>query len=322
MALGIIRSFFALIAVITGYYVAPPGLGFTGAMAGLASAGLIILLEITLENVPTRRIFLGALGLITGLIAARLLFEMILLIPPRLEVQYYVRFFLYYLFAYLGVTIALRYSGKWSLLAGLLNEEEKIPPLILDSNVIIDGRLLDLAHTGFLDYRLIVPRFIIKELQMIADASDDLKRQRGRRGLEMLNRMRRDSEINLIIEDLDFPDIIGVDAKLIHLAKTSGARILTNDYNLAKIAEVQNIKVLNLNNLSTVLKPRYIQGEHLLVKVIREGKEPDQGVGYLDDGTMVVVEGGRKYIGETIEVVIANAIQTPTGRMLFAELPR
>ena len=322
MGLSIIRTFFALIAVVTGYYVAPPGMGFTGAMTGLAGAATIILLEIFLENVPSRRIFLGALGLITGLIAARLFFEMILLIPPQIETQYYVRFFLYYLFSYMGVTIALRYSGKWSLLAGLLSEERKIPPLLLDSNVIIDGRLLDLAHTGFLDYRMIVPRFVIKELQTIADASDDLKRQRGRRGLEMLNRMRRDEGVNLIIDDLDFTDIVGVDAKLIHLARTSGASILTNDYNLAKIAEVQSIKVLNLNNLSTVLKPRYIQGEHLLVKIIREGKEVDQGVGYLDDGTMVVVEGGRKYTGETIEVVIANTIQTATGRMLFAELPR
>jgi len=321
MGLIIIRLFFFIFALITGYYVAPPGMGFSGALLGLAGAGTIILMEIMMERIPARRIFLGAIGLIIGLISARLLFEMILLIPPRVEVQYYVRFFLYYLFSYLGVTIALRYTGKWNLLSGMADETEKIPPLLLDSNVIIDGRLLDLSHTGFMDYRLVVPGFIIKELQTIADSSDDLKRQRGRRGLEMLNRLRRDPEVEIIIEDIDFPNITGVDAKLIHLARTSEARILTNDYNLAKIAEVQNIKVLNLNNLSTVLKPRYVQDEHLLIKIIKEGKESDQGIGYLEDGTMVVVEGGRKHIGESLEVVIANTIQTATGRMLFAELP-
>lgn len=320
MGLIIIRLFFFTFALITGYYVAPPGMSFSGALFGLAGAGVIILLEIMMERIPARRIFLGAVGLIVGLISARLLFEMILLIPPRIEIQYYVRFFLYYLFSYLGVTIALRYTGKLSLLSGA-DEAEKIPPLLLDSNVIIDGRLLDLSHTGFMDYRLVVPSFIIKELQTIADSSDDLKRQRGRRGLEMLNRLRRDPEVKIIIEDIDFPNITGVDAKLIHLARTSEARILTNDYNLAKIAEVQSIKVLNLNNLSTVLKPRYVQDEHLLVKIIKEGKESDQGIGYLEDGTMVVVEGGRKHIGESLEVVIANTIQTATGRMLFAEIP-
>ena len=321
MGLIIIRFFFFICALITGYYVAPPGLSFSGALFGLAGAGTIILLEIVMERIPARRIFLGAVGLIVGLIAARLLFEMILLVPPRAEIQHYMRFFLYYLFSYQGVTIALRYTGKWNLLSGIADETEKIPPLLLDSNVIIDGRLLDLSHTGFMDYRLIVPSFIIKELQTIADSSDDLKRQRGRRGLEMLNRLRRDPEVEIIIEDIDFPNIAGVDAKLIHLARTSEARILTNDYNLAKIAEVQNIKVLNLNNLSTVLKPRYAQDERLLVKIIKEGKESDQGIGYLEDGTMVVVEGGRKHIGESLEVVIANTIQTATGRMLFAELP-
>ncbi|MCX5642375.1 MAG: hypothetical protein NTY10_03990 [Candidatus Omnitrophica bacterium] len=321
MGLIVIRMFFFIFALITGYYVAPPGMGVPGALFGLAGAGTIILMEVIMERVPARRVFLATIGLITGLIAARLLFEMILLIPPRIEIQYYVRFFLYYLFSYLGVTIALRYTGKWNLLAGLGDETEKIPPLLLDSNVIIDGRLLDLSHTGFMDYRLIVPGFIIKELQTIADSSDDIKRQRGRRGLEMLNRMRRDPEVKIIIDDIDFPNIAGVDAKLIQLARTSQSRILTNDYNLAKIAEVQNIKVLNLNSLSTVLKPRYVQDEHILIKIIKEGKESDQGIGYLEDGTMVVVEGGRKHIGESMEVVIANTIQTATGRMLFAELP-
>lgn len=321
MGLIIIRLFFFLFALITGYYVAPVGLGISGALIGLAGAGIIIFLELLMERIPARRIFLGAIGLIIGLISARLLFEMILLIPPRVEIQYYVRFFLYYLFSYLGVTISLRYTGNWRLLSGLLEEPEKTPPIILDSNVIIDGRLLDLAHTGFLDYRMVVSNFIIKELQTIADSADDLKRQRGRRGLEMLNRMRRDAEIKIVIEEIDFPNITGVDAKLIHLARTSHAPILTNDYNLAKIAEVQNVKVLNLNSLSTVLKPRYVQDEHILIRIIKEGKEPDQGVGYLEDGTMVVVEGGRKHIGESVEVVVANTIQTATGRMLFAELP-
>ena len=321
MGIAIIRVFFVILTVITGYFVAPERMELTGAFVSLAGSCAIILLEIFLESVPARRIFTAGLGLIVGLITAKLLFDFIFLVPAEPATQLFVRIFLYYLFSYLGVTIALRYSGKWSLLSGKLPEEEEktAPPLLLDSNVIIDGRLLDLTHTGFLDYRLVVPRFVVNELQTIADASNDLKRQRGRRGLEMLNRMRRNPDLNIQIDDADFPEIPEVDGKLVHLAKITGAKILTNDYNLAKIAEVQNIRVLNINNLSTVLKPRYLTGEHLLIKIIREGKESDQGVGYLDDGTMVVVDGGRKFVGETIEVVIANTIQTSTGRMLFAE---
>ena len=320
MGIIIIRFFFAILVVITGYFVSPPNMAVVGGLVGLAGAAAVILLETVLQNIPVRRILFGALGLIVGLVSVKLLVDFIFLIPAADENQLYVRIFLYYLFSYLGITIAVRYGGKWSLLSGMMREEERVVPLLLDSNVIIDGRLLDLAHTGFLDYRLVVPRFVISELQTIADAGNDLKRQRGRRGLDMLNRMRRDTELDIQIEDVDFPEIVGVDAKLVHLAKTTGAKILTNDYNLAKIAEVQNIGVLNMNNLSTVLKPRYLPGEHLLLKVVREGKEPNQGVGYLDDGTMVVVESGHRFMGDTVEVVIANTIQTSTGRMLFAEL--
>lgn len=320
MGIVILRSFFVLFAMISGFFLSPDAGGLWGALYGLGAGLAVIVVEMALENVPARRILVGMMGLITGLVSARLLFDFIFLIPAAESTKLFVRVLLYYLLAYLGVMIALRYSGKWStIITGHLSEENKKPPLILDSNVIIDGRLVDLIHTNFLDYRLIVPRFVMRELQTIADASNELKRQRGRRGIESLNRLKKDALADVQVDDIDFPEIESVDAKLIHLAKQSGARILTNDYNLNKIAEVQNIKVLNLNNLATVLKPRYLQGEHLLVKIIKEGREENQGVGYLDDGTMVVVEGGRRRIGESVEVVIANTIQTSTGRMLFAE---
>lgn len=320
MVMIIVRTFFALFAVITGYHVAPEPLAVAGPLIGLGAAGLVVGLEILLGRVPPWKLFMGVVGLIAGLIAAWLVVDFLFLVPAEQEIENFVRVFLYYFFAYLGITISVRYSIKWPVFGGHSLDAQSRPPLILDSNVIIDGRLYDLVRTGFLDYRLIVPRFVMKELQTIADSSQDIKRQRGRRGLEILNRLRRDPKIDLQIGEADFPEIEETDAKLVQLARSSRAHILTNDFNLARIAEVQNITVLNLNNLSTILKPRYLQGERLMLKIVKPGKESTQGVGYLDDGTMVVVENGRRRLNETIEVQIVNSIQTTTGRMLFAEI--
>lgn len=320
MGIIIVRAFFALFAIVTGYLLAPDRVLVVGPLIGLGAAIVFIALEMFLGRVPARKLFMATLGLIVGLVTARLLFDFLFLIPADEEIERFTRIFLYYLFAYLGITIFIRYSVTWPLVSGFGHESGYRPPLILDSNVIIDGRLYDLVQTGFLDYRLVVPRFVMKELQTIADAAQETKRQRGRRGLEILNRLRRDPAVSLQVGEADFPEIEETDAKLIHLAKSSRAHILTNDFNLSKIAEVQNVRVLNLNNLSTILKPRYLQGERLMLKIIKSGKESTQGVGYLDDGTMVVVENGRRRIGDTVEVQIVNAIQTNTGRMLFAEI--
>lgn len=190
---------------------------------------------------------------------------------------------------------------------------------IVDTSVIIDGRIADLCETGFIEGDLIVPEFVLHELQMIADSPDSLKRTRGRRGLDILNKIPNQPYVNIIIDETDFPEIHEVDQKLIARAKQTGYAILTNDYNLNKVADVHSVQVLNINQLANALKPVVLPGEGIRVKVIKEGKEHDQGIAYLDDGTMVVIDRGRKYRGKLIEVTVTSVLQTSAGRMIFAE---
>ena len=197
------------------------------------------------------------------------------------------------------------------------NPERKIVG-ILDTSVIIDGRIADVCETGFLDGDLVIPQFILKELQAIADSSESTKRTRGRRGLDILNKIQKQSYVKIIIEETDYPSIKEVDQKLIQMAKETGYAILTNDFNLNKVAQVQSIQVLNINQLANALKPIVLPGETMKVQILKEGKEPGQGVAYLDDGTMVVVDNGRKQMGRNIEVTVTSVLQTTAGRMIFA----
>ncbi len=189
---------------------------------------------------------------------------------------------------------------------------------ILDTSVIIDGRISDVCDTGFLEGDLVIPQFVLKELQAIADSSDSSKRTRGRRGLDILNKMKKQANVNIIIDETDFPSVKEVDQKLINLAKDTGFTILTNDFNLNKVAEVHSIQVLNVNQLANALKPVVLPGEIMRVQVIKEGKEANQGVAYLDDGTMVVVDNGKKCMGKTVDVTVTSVLQTTAGRMIFA----
>jgi len=189
---------------------------------------------------------------------------------------------------------------------------------ILDTSVIIDGRIADVCETGFVDGDLVIPQFVLKELQAIADSSESTKRTRGRRGLDILNKIQKQSYVKIIIDDTDYPSIKEVDQKLIQMAKIMGYAILTNDFNLNKVAEVHSIQVLNINQLANALKPIVLPGETMKVQMLKEGKEPGQGVAYLDDGTMVVVDNGRKQIGKTVEVTVTSVLQTTAGRMIFA----
>jgi uncharacterized protein YacL len=197
------------------------------------------------------------------------------------------------------------------------NPERKIVG-ILDTSVIIDGRIADVCETGFLDGDLVIPQFVLRELQAIADSSESTKRTRGRRGLDILNKIQKQAYLKIIIDDTDYPSIKEVDQKLIQMAKETGYAILTNDFNLNKVAEVQSIQVLNINQLANALKPIVLPGETMKVQILKEGKEPGQGVAYLDDGTMVVVDNGRKQIGRTVEVTVTSVLQTTAGRMIFA----
>ena len=194
-------------------------------------------------------------------------------------------------------------------------EEHKI----LDTSVIIDGRIADICKTGFIEGTLVIPEFVLEELQHIADSSDLLKRNRGRRGLDILNKIQKELEVKVLIYEGDFEEISEVDSKLVRLAKVLQGKVITNDFNLNKVCELQGVSVLNINDLANAVKPVVLPGEEIIVQVIKDGKEHGQGVAYLDDGTMIVVEGGREFIGMTLEVMVTSVLQTSAGRMIFAK---
>jgi uncharacterized protein YacL len=201
----------------------------------------------------------------------------------------------------------------------VVKESTKGIPKILDTSVIIDGRIFDICETGFIEGPLVIPNFVLDELRHISDSSDALKRNRGRRGLDILNKIQKELSIETQIVDDDFPKIAEVDAKLLKLAQKMEGKVITNDYNLNKVAEFQGVPVLNINELSNAIKPVVLPGEEMTIDIVKDGKESSQGVAYLEDGTMIVVEGGRKYIGQTTEVIVTSVLQTAAGRMIFAK---
>ena len=287
---------------------------------------LVRAIEKELEKFSAYDIAISSIGLILGLVIAFLLSQLVASLRiPYLGVLASVVF--YIIFGYLGLTIPLRKKDDIYL---TLNSMKKSPkektkinhksfPKILDTSVIIDGRILDICQTGFIEGPLIIPEFVLEELQHIADSSDSLKRNRGRRGLDILNKIQKEVDIEVIINDSKFEDVKEVDSKLLKLTRLLGGKVVTNDYNLNKVAEVQGISVLNINELANAVKPVVIPGEQMVVEVVKDGKEMDQGLAYLDDGTMIVVESGRKFIGKTIDVVVTSVLQTSAGRMIFAK---
>ncbi len=321
MGFWVVRSFFLILCVLAGFY-SLPNAKIMGIGIGLLGSLVVIGIEILLSKIPAKKLMFAILGLILGLITAILVANFFLLIPfEDQKTENLIRFALYFAFSYLGIMIGIKGVEKLGFILpifGGIKEGEKL--LIVDTSVLIDGRVYELMKSGFIDYKLVIPKFIIKELQELADCSSDLKRQRGRRGLEVLNKLRDDNEIEAKIYDIDYPEIEAVDAKLVKLALEIKAAILTNDFNLTKVAKVQNIKVLNLNTLANLMRPRLMSGEEISLKIIKEGKEAGQGVGYLEDGTMIVVENASKYVGKVVDIVIDSAIQTPTGRIIFAKL--
>ncbi len=321
MGIYFIRAFFILFSTVMGYYCVPDS-RFLGSLAGWLGALVIVGIEILLERVPIKKLMLGVGGLVVGLVTAILLARFFLLIPfEDPEKENYIRFALYFAFSYLGIMIALKGVEELGFIFPFLHglkEDERL--LVVDTSVFIDGRLYDIAKSGFLDYIIVVPKFVIQELHGLSDSSGDMKRQRGRRGLEVLNKLRRDEAMDVKVYDAEYPEIEAVDAKLVKLAADIRANILTNDFNLSKVAEIQNIRVLNLNTLATLMRPKLMSGEEIQLKIVKEGKEAGQGIGYLEDGTMVVVENSAKHMGRIKDVIIDSAIQTSTGRIIFAKL--
>lgn len=287
---------------------------------------IVKLIERELERFSAYDIAVSSIGLIIGLVIAFLLSQPLSTIGiPYVAVIVSVAF--YIVLGYLGLTIPHRKKEDiYTTFASIKKpskEKTKVTdksfPKILDTSVIIDGRILDICKTGFIEGPLIIPEFVLEELQHIADSSDSLKRNRGRRGLDILNKIQKEVDIEVIISDSKFDDVKEVDSKLLKLTQQLKGRVITNDYNLNKVAEVQSIPVLNINDLANAVKPVVLPGEQMVVQVVKDGKELNQGLAYLDDGTMIVVESGRKFIGETIDVIVTSVLQTSAGRMIFAK---
>lgn len=318
----ILTKFFILVAFISGGYLIGMryGYGLIGGATGMVFGIVTLLSDILFQKVRIGR-FVGAfLGLFFGLLFSKLI--LMPLKPVLAEKFNSLSFILNALLGYGGLLVgankgkSLTISSIFRLLKGQPVESNL---KILDTSVIIDGRIADICDTGFIEGTFIIPQFILQELQYIADSSDSMKRARGRRGLDILHRIQKMSNISVRIVEEDFPNIKEVDTKLIALAKMMDAKVLTNDFNLNKVAELQGISVLNINELANSLKPVVLPGESMKVFVIKEGKEYNQGVAYLDDGTMVVIENGRRYIGHNIDVSVTSVLQTTAGRMIFSK---
>ncbi|WP_100332765.1 PIN/TRAM domain-containing protein [Bacillus xiapuensis] len=293
--------------------------------------GFVKWLEDRIVTAPLTDILSGSLGLILGLIVAFLAGNTLNSIENPIA-STVAPIFLTLLLGYLGFQVGLKkrdeIKGLFSLNKGAKKKEAEAAETprqsknyykILDTSVIIDGRIADICQTGFLEGCLIIPHFVLEELQHIADSSDTLKRTKGRRGLDILNRIQKKISVDVEITERDFEDIHEVDSKLVKLAKEMQGIVVTNDFNLNKVCELQNVQVLNINDLANAVKPLVIPGEEMQILVIKDGKEQKQGIGYLDDGTMIVVEEGRDYIGKQIDVIVTSVLQTSAGRMIFAK---
>ncbi|USB32781.1 PIN/TRAM domain-containing protein [Paenibacillus sp. YPG26] len=276
-----------------------------------------------LTQIPMGDLAAGTAGLTAGLLLSLMVYPGLSWLGSLREV---VQLVFTWLCGYMGLRVGMEKkdelsslwkSGKW----GSAREEETWTQehKILDTSVIIDGRIADICKTGFIEGTIVIPEFVLEELQHIADSSDLLKRNRGRRGLDILNKIQKELDVKVLIYEGDFEDISEVDSKLVKLAKVLQGKVVTNDFNLNKVCELQGVSVLNINDLANAVKPVVLPGEEIMVQVIKDGKEHGQGVAYLDDGTMIVVEGGRDYIGTVTEVLVTSVLQTSAGRMIFAK---
>jgi uncharacterized protein YacL len=283
-------------------------------------AGLVVLFETRLRETQITRLLGGLIGLVIGIAVARGIETGFFWLDTTNQLVEFFNTFLLIVLPYLGLMLGVKH-GEWLEPARVIAAFRAAGPerryKILDTSVIIDGRIADVCDTGFMDGTIVIPQFVLKELQLVADSGDSLKRNRGRRGLDILQRIQKMSGIEVMISDVDFPDIREVDLKLIELARTLQGKIVTNDFNLNKVAQLRGVAVLNVNELANSLKPVVLPGELMKVFILKEGKEYNQGVAYLDDGTMVVVDNARRMISKTIDIVVTSVLQTTAGKMIF-----
>jgi uncharacterized protein YacL len=322
--MGAVRVIFVLIITAAAMHLHPFGLSeIRSAALGLALGLFFIFFEIRLEKASLKRLLGAAFGSILGILGALMISHLLSLTAIDKDAKSFYQVTLLLLMAYVGLVLG---SNKGELLnlgaLGGLFTTEKQPRKnykVLDTSVIIDGRIADVCETSFIDGMLIVPQFVLRELQLVADSSDPMKRNRGRRGLDILQRMQKMSNITVQIVEEDFPQVREVDLKLIELARLYEGKIVTNDFNLNKVAQLQGVPVLNINELANSLKPVVLPGEIMRVFILKEGKEYNQGVAYLDDGTMVVVDNAKKMISKTIDISVTSVLQTTAGKMIFGK---
>jgi uncharacterized protein YacL len=320
----LIRLLFVLIVGVICFLIRPFNLPSNlDAALGLLIGIAIIIFEWRLRAVSLKRLIGAAIGSVLGIIGAYLFALVIRNSIPPSPTQSFLQIMVMMIMAYVGLAVGANKGDMLNLaaLGGVFGGEKsgKKSFKILDTSVIIDGRIADIAETGFLDGLIVIPQFVLRELQLVADSADSLKRNRGRRGLDILQRLQKTASVQIQIVEDDFPSVREVDMKLIELAKLYEGKIITNDFNLNKVAQLQGVAVLNINELANSLKPIVLPGEVMRVFILKEGKEYNQGVAYLDDGTMVVVDNARKMIGKTIDISVTSVLQTTAGKMIFGK---
>ncbi len=326
MDLWIIRALLFVAILISGYFVRPFGTDLRLTVLYSAILGVVILLaELRIRRLSLKTILGAALGSILGIIGASLISMMIGRMNfSNPQTETFLQLMILILMTYLGM-ISGAHKGEYidlTALGGFFSDGSvKKTAKVLDTSVIIDGRVADICKTGFLEGTLVVPHFVLRELQQIADSADSAKRNRGRRGLDVLEKIKSVPGVSVQILEKDYPDVKEVDLKLIELAKEMGAKIVTNDFNLNKVSQLRGVDVLNINELANALKPVVLPGETMKVFILKEGKEYNQGVAYLDDGTMVVVDNARRMIGKTIATQVTSVLQTTAGKMIFGRFP-
>ncbi len=326
MDLVLLRLLFVILFAAVCYFLRPFGLqaGWEGALAGAAAAGAVIVFEVRVRALTLRRLIGAVAGSLLGILGAALFCLVLRSAPLSTSTSSVLQIFVLLLMTYVGLLVG---ASKGDLLSpaalGVVftgDKPARKSAKVLDTSVIIDGRIADIAEAGFIDGMLVVPEFVLRELQVVADSTDSSKRQRGRRGLDMLQRMQSSDKVQVQIVPDDFPSIREVDLKLLELAKKWEAKVVTNDFNLNKVAHLHHVEVLNINDLANALKPVVLPGERMSVVILKEGKEYNQGVGYLDDGTMVVVDHARRLIGRSVAISVTSVLQTASGKMIFGKM--
>lgn len=326
MDLILLRLLFVVLLATVCFFLHPFGIsnGWAASLVGAAAAGAVIVFELRVRALSLRRLIGAVAGSVLGIFGAALFCLVLRTAPLDRADSAVLQIFVLLLMTYVGLLVG---SNKGDMLnpAALGTVFASDRPThrtakVLDTSVIIDGRIADIAEAGFIDGMIVVPEFVLRELQVVADSTDGSKRQRGRRGLDMLQRMQANASLQVQIVPDDFPSIREVDLKLLELAKKWEAKVVTNDFNLNKVAHLHHVEVLNINDLANALKPVVLPGEKISVVILKEGKEYNQGVGYLDDGTMVVVDHARKMIGRPVEIAVTSVLQTASGKMIFGKM--